>query len=195
MEKEHNTYKCKISLLNPNNSLMPGLGGEGADLARLWEGDWAGKSSSIVFSFITSLSLSLPLDWQSCFLVYNVVVSVSIIHCEQERNIAIELEQKMMEDFEWKLREVEGGYKTKIKSLEEGLESKVKSCFHCFQHWSIQIHHNTREITRAKDAELTKMCIDARRDMEEKLKKERDSQKASLEAAAARSVAASCLTN
>ena len=31
------------------------------------------------------------------------------------------------------------------------------------------------------------MCIDARRDMEEKLRKERDSQKASLEAAAARS--------
>ena len=30
-----------------------------------------------------------------------------------------------MEDFEWKLREVEGGYKTKIKTLEEGLESKV----------------------------------------------------------------------
>ena len=30
------------------------------------------------------------------------------------------------------------------------------------------------------------MCIDARRDMEEKLKKERDSQKAALEAAAAR---------
>ena len=50
-----------------------------------------------------------------------------------------------------------------------------------------QIHHNTREITRQKDAELTKMCIDARRDMEEKLRKERDSQKASLEAAAARS--------
>ena len=54
----------------------------------------------------------------------------SIFQCltfldEQERNIAIELEQKMMEDFEWKLREVEGGYKTKIKTLEEGLESKV----------------------------------------------------------------------
>jgi hypothetical protein len=44
---------------------------------------------------------------------------------EQERNIAIELEQKMMEDFEWKLREVEGGYKTNIKGLEESLESKV----------------------------------------------------------------------
>ena len=48
----------------------------------------------------------------------------TIFH-DQERNIAIELEQKMMEDFEWKLREVEGGYKTKIKTLEEGLESKV----------------------------------------------------------------------
>ena len=51
----------------------------------------------------------------SCFTIFH----------EQERNIAIELEQKMMEDFEWKLREVEGGYKTKIKTLEEGLESKV----------------------------------------------------------------------
>merc|ERR1719435_624813 len=45
---------------------------------------------------------------------------------EQERNIAIELEQKMMEDFEWKLREVEGGYKTKIETLEEGMETKVR---------------------------------------------------------------------
>merc|ERR1719495_1173933 len=73
---------------------------------------------------------------------------------EQERNIAIELEQKMMEDFEWKLREVEGGYRTKIKSLEETIESKIRQ--------------TEREITRQKDAELTKMCIDARRDMEER---------------------------
>lgn len=91
---------------------------------------------------------------------------------EQERDIAIELEQKMLEDFELKLREVEGGYKTQIKTLEDGLESKI--------------HHATREITRQKDAELTKMCIDARRDMEEKLRGERASQKMSLEAAAAR---------
>jgi len=89
---------------------------------------------------------------------------------EHERNIAIELEQKMMEDFEWKLREVEGGYRTKIKSLEESIESKVRQ--------------TEREIGRQKDAELTKMCIDARRDMEEKLKTERNNLKASLEAAA-----------
>merc|ERR1711872_758859 len=44
---------------------------------------------------------------------------------EHERNIAIELEQKMMEDFEWKLREVEGEYRTKIKTLEESISSKI----------------------------------------------------------------------
>ena len=61
--------------------------------------------------------------------MHQVFLSLHVLHWldEQERNIAIELEQKMMEDFEWKLREVEGGYKTKIKTLEEGLESKVTS--------------------------------------------------------------------
>ena len=44
---------------------------------------------------------------------------------EQERNIAIELEQKMLEDFEWKLREVEGDCRTRIRTMEESLESKV----------------------------------------------------------------------
>jgi len=89
---------------------------------------------------------------------------------EQERNIAIELEQKLMEDFEWKLREIEGGYKTKIKTLEDSIESRLRE--------------QERDITRRKDAELTKMCIDARRDMEEKLKAERNGLKTALEAAA-----------
>ena len=89
---------------------------------------------------------------------------------ENERNIAIELEQKLMEDFEWKLREVEGEYRTKIKTLEESISSKI--------------HQTEREITRMKDAELTKMCIDARRDMEEKLRAERSSLKATLESSA-----------
>merc|ERR1712200_111604 len=80
----------------------------------------------------------------------------------------VEIEQKMMEDFEWKLREVEGGYRTKIKSLEESVESKIRQ--------------TEREITRQKDSELTKMCIDARRDMEEKLKTERSNLKSALEA-------------
>ena len=50
--------------------------------------------------------------------------------CEKEigneRNIAVELEQKMMEDFEWKLRDVEGRYRKEIKTLEESVESKSK---------------------------------------------------------------------
>ena len=48
---------------------------------------------------------------------------------EQERNIAIELEQKMLEDFEWKLREVEGGYKQKIRNLEESLDNRLVISF------------------------------------------------------------------
>ena len=141
---------------------MPGLGGEGADLARLWEGDWAGKSSSIVFSFITPLPLTW--DWQSCFLIYNVVVSVSIIHCEQERNIAIELEQKMMEDFEWKLREVEGGYKTKIKSLEEGLESKVSEGKVVFIVFNTDLYRSitTRGRSRARKTRSWRRCASTR---------------------------------
>ena len=89
---------------------------------------------------------------------------------ENERNIAIELEQKLMEDFEWKLREVEGEYRTKIKTLEENIDSKIRQ--------------TERDISRQKDAELTKMCIDARREMEEKIRVERSSLKATLESSA-----------
>ncbi len=88
---------------------------------------------------------------------------------EQERNIAIELEQKMLEDFEWKLREVEGGYKTKIRELEESVDSRLRE--------------QEREINRAKDGELTRMCIDARRDMETNLQRERDTLKTDMTAA------------
>ena len=89
---------------------------------------------------------------------------------ENERNIAIELEQKLMEDFEWKLREVEGEYRTKIKTLEESINTKI--------------HQTEREITRVKDAELTKMCIDARREMEEKLRAERSNLRSTMESSA-----------
>ena len=89
---------------------------------------------------------------------------------ENERNIAIELEQKLMEDFEWKLREVEGEYRTKIKTLEESIDSKIRQ--------------TERDITRQKDAELTKMCIDARREMEEKIRTERTNLKSTLETSA-----------
>ena len=38
---------------------------------------------------------------------------------QHERTIAIETEQKMMDDFEWKLREIESEYRTKIREAEE----------------------------------------------------------------------------
>ena len=46
-----------------------------------------------------------------------------------------------------------------------------------------RLREQEREINRVKDAELTRMCIDARRDMEHKLKQERETLRASLEAA------------
>ena len=89
---------------------------------------------------------------------------MSIIHCEQERNIAIELEQKMMEDFEWKLREVEGGYKTKIKSLEEGLESKVSERKIVFMVFNTDLYRSitTRGRSRARKTRSWRRCASTR---------------------------------
>ena len=46
---------------------------------------------------------------------------------QQTKNIAIETEQKMMDDFEWKLREIESENRDKLKTLETSVASKVKT--------------------------------------------------------------------
>ena len=46
---------------------------------------------------------------------------------QQTKNIAIETEQKAMDDFEWKLREIEGEYRGKLKTLEASVETRVKA--------------------------------------------------------------------
>ena len=46
---------------------------------------------------------------------------------QQTKNIAIETEQKMMDDFEWKLREIESENRDKLKTLETSVASKVKA--------------------------------------------------------------------
>lgn len=46
---------------------------------------------------------------------------------QQTKNIAIETEQKMMDDFEWKLREIEGEYREKLRNLEASVESRIKT--------------------------------------------------------------------
>ena len=38
----------------------------------------------------------------------------------------METEQKMMDDFEWKLREIEAENREKLKTLERSLETKIK---------------------------------------------------------------------
>ena len=45
---------------------------------------------------------------------------------EATKNIAIESEQKMMDDFEWKLREIEAEYRKKITDTEA---SKTRQTF------------------------------------------------------------------
>ena len=46
---------------------------------------------------------------------------------QHTKNIAIETEQKMMDDFEWKLREIEGEYRDKLKTLETSVASRIKT--------------------------------------------------------------------
>ena len=46
---------------------------------------------------------------------------------QHTKNIAMETEQKMMDDFEWKLREIEAENREKLRTLEGSLASKIKT--------------------------------------------------------------------
>merc|ERR1719492_210145 len=67
---------------------------------------------------------------------------------QSQKTIAIETEQKMMDDFEWKLREIESDYRDKIKAMEDSVEIKIKS--------------SRDELIRQKDEEFTRMSINIR---------------------------------
>ncbi len=86
---------------------------------------------------------------------------------QQQKTIAIETEQKMMDDFEWKLRAIEAEYREKIKRIEDGVDVKVRAA--------------REEYARAKDDEFTRMSIAMRRDMEEKIRTERCNLKTALD--------------
>jgi len=83
---------------------------------------------------------------------------------QHERTIAIETEQKMMDDFEWKLREIENEYRGKIRETE--LTAKTEQV----------------EYAKMKDDELIKMSISLRREMEDQMRLERTSLKTALDA-------------
>merc|ERR1711976_710282 len=79
---------------------------------------------------------------------------------EFHRTIAAELETTIMEDFEWKLHEMEKDYHTKLKYSKEKIDEQIKEA--------------CRGILKEKDDEINKLQIKLRKDMDEKLKKERE---------------------
>ena len=83
---------------------------------------------------------------------------------QHEKTIAIETEQKMMDDFEWKLREIEADYRGKIRENEQRARTEQE------------------DYARKKDEELTRMSISLRREMEDQMRIERSSLKAALDA-------------
>merc|ERR1712223_749180 len=87
---------------------------------------------------------------------------------QAQKTMAIETEQKMMDDFEWKLREIESDYRDKIKAIEDGVGVKIKSA--------------RDELIRQKDDEFTRMSINMRREMENTSRIERNSLKTALDA-------------
>lgn len=86
---------------------------------------------------------------------------------DHHKTIALETEQKMMDDFEWKLREIEGEYRKKMRDLEASVDTRIKSA--------------QDEYVKKKDSEFTRLSIAVRRDMEERKKAEIESVKRDLE--------------
>lgn len=86
---------------------------------------------------------------------------------EAHKDKAIESEQKMMDDFEWKLREIESDFRDKIKAIEDGVGAKIKTA--------------CDEIVSKKDQEFTRMSITMRREMDDKMRIERNALKTALE--------------
>merc|ERR1711915_217763 len=85
---------------------------------------------------------------------------------EFHRTIAAELETSIMEDFEWKLHEMEKDYHAKLKYSKEKIDEQIKEA--------------CRGILKEKDDEINKLQIKLRKDMDEKLKKEKEELQSAL---------------
>merc|ERR550534_1109566 len=75
----------------------------------------------------------------------------------------------MMDDFEWKLREIEAEYRKKITDTEASIERRIKVA--------------KDEYARQKDEEFTKLSIGLRRDANENMAKERSNLRKALDTA------------
>merc|ERR1712106_403843 len=97
----------------------------------------------------------------------NEIIATCRKEVEFHRTIASELETSIMEDFEWKLHEMEKDYNSKLKYSKEKVDEQIKEA--------------CRGILKEKDDEINKLQIKLRKDMDEKLKKERDELQKALE--------------
>merc|ERR1719412_555390 len=104
---------------------------------------------------------------QAAYSERNEIIETCRKEVEFHRTIASELEQSIMEDFEWKLHEMEKDYNAKLKYSKEKIDEQIKEA--------------CRGILREKDDEINKLQIKLRKDMDEKLKKERWELQAALE--------------
>jgi len=104
---------------------------------------------------------------QAAYSERNEIIATCRKEVEFHRTIASELETSIMEDFEWKLHEMEKDYNAKLKYSKEKVDEQIKEA--------------CRGILREKDDEINKLQIKLRKDMDEKLKKERDELQKALE--------------
>merc|ERR1712066_761087 len=85
---------------------------------------------------------------------------------EFHRTIASELETSLINDFEWKLHEMEKDYYNKLKYSKETIDEQIKEA--------------CRGILKEKDDEINKLGIKLRKDMDKKLEKEKEELAAAL---------------
>merc|ERR1712168_721257 len=105
---------------------------------------------------------------QAAYSERNEIIETCRKEVEFHRTIASELEQSIMEDFEWKLHEMERDYNAKLKYSKEKVDEQIKEA--------------CRGILREKDDEINKLQIKLRKDMDQKLKQEKEELQKALEA-------------
>merc|ERR1719150_3109747 len=82
---------------------------------------------------------------QAAYSEMNEIIETCRKEVEFHRTIASELEQSIMEDFEWKLHEMEKDYNAKLKYSKEKIDEQIKEA--------------CRGILREKDDEISKLQI------------------------------------
>merc|ERR1712212_1401489 len=97
---------------------------------------------------------------QSAYAERNEIIATCRKEVEFHRTIASELENSIMEDFEWKLNEMQKDYHAKLKYSKETVDEQIKEA--------------CRGILKEKDDEINKLGIKLRKDMDKKLEKEKE---------------------